>query len=105
MISENDLVEGTFWKPRDFDTKFKLTERRQESKWVSLTRIESSDMFKGYEQIREGLGKTPSGIAFPILEKIGFALDELPFPWQYIEKESIRIPFSAFYNGDFIRVG
>lgn len=104
MINENDLVEGSIWKLKDFDTKYKLTKRYSGSQWVSMTRIEPSTVLKGYEMILAGLGKTASGIAFPVLDKINAALDELTFSWQYMEMETINIPFSCFYNGDFVQI-
>lgn len=104
MISETDLVVNSIWVAQGFDTRYILTEVNHGSHWACLTRLERSQIALGYDMIVAGLGSTADGIAFPLIKKLETVLNELPAPWYYVKKETIRLPFSVFYNEDFVKV-
>lgn len=101
MINKTDIVLNSLWIAKDSDTKFMITKLYARS-LLGITRLEESDIKKGYNLVLEGMGNVASGIAFPLLNEIKETLDKLPVPWEYKEQETITVSISNFYNGDFI---
>lgn len=101
MIDKTDIVLNSMWIAKDSDTKFMITKFYAGS-LLGITRLEDSEIKKGYLKILEGMGNIASGIVFPLLNEIKETLDKLPEPWEYKEQETITVSISNFYNGDFI---